>query len=159
YFGDSDPIGRSLAITVPWGMEKSYEVTGVLGDVPKPSQFMFEFLVTDYEIVEADLWKTPSCTLFLLLEDNASPAALQEKMNASVSDITELKSAGRNVKLSFTKLGNLPWSNTEYLLAALGIFILLTCWMNYVNQTIAQTYGRVKEVGVLRVTGATRQDL
>lgn len=159
YFGDSNPIGRSLAITVPWGMEKSYIVTGVVGDVPKPSQFMFEFLVTNYEFAEADLWKTPSCALFLLLEDNVSAAAFQAKMNTRMSDNPELTSAGRNVKLTLTKLGDKPWSNSEYLLAALGIFILLACWMNYVNQTIAQTYSRVKEVGVLRVMGATRQDL
>lgn len=159
YFGDTDPIGQSLAVTVPWGMKKSYVVTGVLEDVPKNSQFLFEFLLTDYDIAETELWKAPSCLLFLLLEENASPFGLQDKMNSHLSGITELKSAGRRVQLTLTKLGEVPWSNTERLLGALGIFILLTCWMNYINQIIAQTYGRVKEVGILRVTGATRQDL
>lgn len=159
YFGNADPVGRSLSITVPWGEEKSYVITGVLEDVPKASQFTFDFLISDIELKPSELWNVPGCSLFLLLEDNASPVALQEKMNTRMAEVPELRSTGRTVALTLAKLGHTPWSGTDYLLAALGAFILLTCWINYINQTIAQTYGRVKEVGVLRVTGATRRDL
>ena len=35
YFGNSNPIGKTLTVRVSWGNEAAYEVTGVTEDIPK----------------------------------------------------------------------------------------------------------------------------
>ena len=37
YFGDTNPIGKTLTIRTPWGQEKSFQVSGVTEDIPKLS--------------------------------------------------------------------------------------------------------------------------
>lgn len=159
FFGDVDPTGRSVTVTVPWGAQKMYTITGVLEDVPKRSQFQYNVLVSQDKPTEDGRWKAPDCSLFLHLNNDETAEALEAKLNTRLSELGELKSNGRQMTVFLLPLGKIVWSGSEYLLAALGIFILLTCWINYINQTIAQTYGRIKEVGIMRVTGATRRDL
>src|SRR5690606_31145030 len=46
-----------------------------------------------------------------------------------------------------------------YLLVTVAIFIVLISWTNYINQIIAQSYWRIKQIGVFRIMGATRSNL
>jgi putative ABC transport system permease protein len=43
--------------------------------------------------------------------------------------------------------------------AAIAILILIICWANYINLTIARALRRAKEVGLRKVNGARRSDL
>ncbi|HYI79228.1 MAG TPA: ABC transporter permease, partial [Chryseolinea sp.] len=50
YFGNLNPIGKTLIVRAPWGQETTYEVTGVAEDIPRRSQFKFDFLITHAEL-------------------------------------------------------------------------------------------------------------
>jgi putative ABC transport system permease protein len=159
YFSDLNPVGKTLTFRAPWGAESVYEVTGVVEDPPARSQFNFDFLVTNAAINSAELWNVPDYPTFLLLTDEANIDELSKKLTTSLQQVPELKANNRKVVLSLQSLADVQLSVTEYLLIAIGIFLVVICWVNYINQIIAQSYWRMKEIGILRVMGATRTNL
>ena len=159
YFGNINPVGKTLTIRVPWGSETVYEVTGVLEEVPQRSQFRFDFLTTQTQLNPDEFWYVPDFSTFLLLKDNVDTKEWVKKLENTLNQVTQLKSTNRQLKVSLKSFANIQLSNTEYLLAAIGIFILLISWLNYINQVIAQSYWRMKKIGILRVMGATRSNL
>jgi putative ABC transport system permease protein len=159
YFSDLNPVGETLTFRAPWGAESVYEVTGVVEDPPARSQFNFDFLVTNAAINPAELWNVPDYPTFLLLTDEANIDELSKKLTTSLQEVPDLKANNRKVVLSLQSLADVQLSVTEYLLIAIGIFLVVICWVNYINQIIAQSYWRMKEIGMLRVMGATRTNL
>jgi putative ABC transport system permease protein len=159
YFGDADPLGNVLSIRVPWGAENIYTVTGVIADIPKRSEFTFDLLVTQDPMTGNDVWLSPDYSTYVLLKENANTAELTKKLTRQLNNLEQLKSTHKVVTLSLHSLADVKLSTTEYLLAAIGILIVIICWVNYINQVIAQSYGRIKEIGVLRVMGATKTNL
>jgi putative ABC transport system permease protein len=159
YFGNLDPIGKTLTIRAPWGKENTYEVTGVTEDIPNLSRFNFDFLITQTELSTDEFWNVPEYSIYVLLKENANPSVLGEKLTATLKNVPQLKSANKSVTISLESLSHAPLSLTDNLLLVVGIFIILITWINYINQILAQSYWRIKEVGVLRIMGATRMDL
>lgn len=159
YFGKTNPVGKVLAIRVPWGAETQYNITGVVEEIPKKSRFRFDFLITQSALNTDESWIVPDCSTYLLLEDNAKTTELAAKLTSSLHAVEQLKSTNRKVVASLEPLTNVRLSDTAYLLGAVGIFILLISWVNYINQVIAQSYWRIKEIGILRVMGAGRANL
>ena len=159
YFGNVNPIGKVLTIRVPWGERTMYEVTGVTEDIPKKSRFRFDFLLTQSPINPNELWNVPDCSTFILLKASAPATTLSKTMTGALSNVAELKSTNRKVTISLESIADVQLSSTEYLLIAVGIFITLISWVNYINQVIAQSYWRIKEIAILRIMGATRANL
>jgi putative ABC transport system permease protein len=159
YFKNLDPVGKPLTLRVPWGAESTYEVTGVIDDVPVRSQFKFDFLITQALQNSNEFWLVPDCATFLLVKDNAEVTALAQKLTRNVKAVPELNATNRNVVLSLESLAEVQLSRAEHLLIAVGVFIALISWVNYINQVIAQSHWRMKQIGVLRVMGATRSNL
>jgi len=160
YFGDANPIGKSITIRVSWGHETQYEVTGVMKDIPKRSRFGFDFLITPPRpLTTGEFWNFPACSIYMLLKENVSDTGLAEKLTAALAQVPQLLSTNRKLRMNLQSIADIQLSDTEYLLAAVSIFIILICWVNYLNQIIAQSYLRMKETGILRVMGATRANL
>ncbi|MBA4053452.1 MAG: hypothetical protein C0490_01950 [Marivirga sp.] len=159
YFGNLNPVGKTLTTRSPWGSESTYEVTGVIEDVPRRSQFNFDFLIAQAPQDPNELWYVADYPTYLLLKDNADIGELSNKLTTALNEIPQLKSTNRKVTISLASLANVQLSSTEYLLIAVGIFIILISWVNYINQVIAQSYWRMKEIGILRVMGATSVNL
>lgn len=159
YFGNTNSLGKTLTIRVPWGAETEYEVTGVLEDVPQKSRFRFNFLITPRPLNTDEVWNVPDISLYVLLKENAQTHELSKTITHTLNEVVQLKSTNRKVIMSLESLADVELSTTEYLLIAVGIFIMLISWMNYINQVIAQSYWRNKEIGILRVLGATSVNL
>ncbi len=159
YFGDRNPVGEVVTIRVPWGQETEYEVTGVAEDLPGRSQFEFDFLITRSTPDPDEFWIVPDCSIFLLLKDQTNSNELAGKLTTGVNQEPRLKEVSRKVRISLDSMSTVTLSDTEYLLIALGIFIIIISWVNYINQVIAQSYWRMKEIGILRVMGATHSNL
>lgn len=160
YFGDSNPLGQAMMIRLPWGPEQIYKVTGVLDDGPDNTQFKFEFLLTPASSLEAaNYWDYPNFSTFALLDAQAADQPLIGKVNAALKEEPALKAAEKQVEVALQPIASAQLSDTQYLLIMVGIFILLTSWVNYFNQVIAQSYARSKQIGVLKVLGASSQHL
>lgn len=159
YFGNLNPVGKTLSVRAPWGAETTYEVTGVAQDVPQRSQFRFDFLITQGQLDPNEFWYVPDCSTYLLLARDADTHELSRKLIETLDAVPELKATNRKVNISLDSLAEVQLSSTEYLLITVAIFIVLISWVNYINQIIAQSYWRMKEIGILRVMGATRSNL
>lgn len=159
YFRDDNPIGKTLSIRTSWGEEIAYEVTGVMQNIPTLSRFTFDFLINRPTTNGEDLWNLPDYSIHVLLQENTNATDLAQKVTAQLRIVPELKSAGKNVTLTLRSLSDVRLSNTEYLLVTVGVMIAIICWVNYINQCIAQAYWRTKEIGVLTVLGATKVNL
>jgi putative ABC transport system permease protein len=159
YFANADPIGKSLIIRVPWGQETSYQVTGVIENTPKRSRFNFDFLITPTKPNTEESWLVPDCNVYVLLTDTRDAQQLSASMTEALTQIAELRSTDSKVILSLTPITDSQLSNAEYILMAVGIFISLICWLNYINQVVTQSFWRARETGVLRVLGASKMNL
>lgn len=159
YFGNANPVGKSLTIRSPWGKETTYMTTGVMENIPSHSRFQFDFLITQLQISPEEFWNFPDYSTYMLLKDNVNDKELSEKLTNAVTRVPQLKSSNRKVILSLTSMADVQLSNIEYLLTAVGIFVTLICWLNYINQIVGQSLWRIKEISVLRVLGASWSNL
>lgn len=159
YFGRTNPLGRLITIRAPWGEEKTYEVTGVVEDIPLKSRFRFDFLITQSPVDPMEYWTAPDCSTFVLLKEQSESNDLALKLANTLDHVEQLKATDRKVVMSLESIADITLTNTEYLLVAVGVLIVLMSWINYMNQVIAQSYLRIREVGILRVIGSTRANL
>jgi putative ABC transport system permease protein len=159
YFGNASAIGKTLSIRTSWGEEKNYEVTGVIRDMPQLTRFRFQFVVNRSPATTNELWDIPDYTTHVLVDEKTEVALLQKKAASLMTEVPELRAANKDVELMFRSIADVRLTNTELLLSILGVVICVICWANYLNQSIAQAYWRSKEIGVLRILGATKGSL
>lgn len=171
YFGDEDPLGKVLNIT-----ELDFKVTGVMQEVPDNSHLKFDVLVS-FTTLGRDLdnsWRWPEFYNYVLLKEGTDPAALEAKMPAflekylgKIWEEHKFKSsmylqpvADIHLKsdLNFEQDINSS-ERTVYFMSLLGLFVLVIAWINYVNLSTAKSLERSKEVGLRKVSGATKIQL
>jgi putative ABC transport system permease protein len=82
YFGDEDPVGKSLNAD----KRRDYLVTGVVEDVPHNSHFHYDFLASNvtYDVSRSPVWVSNNYYTYLLLQEGASPEAFEAKLDELV---------------------------------------------------------------------------
>lgn len=159
----------------------TYKVTGIIADVPENSHLEFEMLTSyvsmlagkniwkeaDYDWTDSDFWH------YIQLKHGTDYKALQAKF-AAFSDrhFQGTKVSGTVEKFHLQPLARAHlYSDYEYEIGKTGsgtvvwglfiiaIFIISIAWVNYINLSTARSVERAKEVGVRKVTGATRGTL
>jgi len=159
YFGNANPMGKILTKRVSWGKETTLEVTGVVEDFPQNSRFRFDFLVHQSSLTTELLWDVPDYATYALLKEKTDPLELIKKLTSNINEASPLRLTNSKIIISLDSFANKPLTTVEYLLVIIGLFVLFISWVNFINQSIAQSYGRFKEIGILRTMGATRTDL
>ncbi len=179
-FGEANPMGEVLKVS--GNMSYSWIVTGVIED-PKNSHIDFEFLfnfdlrdeANDYIILRegfansvygfykfekgveaADVVNRVEEYFDDLYKDNADVLAALDKETYEFQPIDKIYFDSGDVVFNGFKSGD---KQNLYLLASIGIFILLIACMNYINATTAKAISRSKEIGVRKVFGAFRRQL
>ncbi|MGE0590040.1 MAG: ABC transporter permease [Cyclobacteriaceae bacterium] len=87
YFGDSDPIGKTISIKSKKGEWDSYTVTGLLEDVPSQSHIQFDMLIsmsTLKPILDRDDWKWiwTAFSTYGLVKEGTDVRALEHKIQS-----------------------------------------------------------------------------
>ncbi len=183
YFGDQDPVGKSLTI----GLHNAlYKVTGVFDKVPDNSHFHFDAFMslTTWHITNPT-WNNLGPYTYLLLNKNADPKKLQAKFPQLVAKYVvpenqrdmgiSLEEAQKSVNTFIFSLQPLTdihlYSHTKYelepngdiqyvyIFSALAVFILLLACINFTNLSTARAVKRAKEVGIRKVMGSARLQL
>lgn len=173
YFGDEDPIGKTLTIN----NSREYKITGLIEDAPDNSFLQFEFLASFSSLGAGRgplTWWSANYQTFVVLRPTASLATLEERINELVKKelANELTNPGDYVKYNFIALTDLhlrsEFSNEPevvgdikyvYIFGAIAILVLLIATINYVNLATARASERAKEVSLRKVVGAVRQQL
>jgi putative ABC transport system permease protein len=158
-----------------------YKVTGIMADIPENSHLQFNFLISyttllagknpykeaDYDFTDSDFWH------YIQLRHGADYKALEAKFNDfSQRHFQGTKVSGTGEKFYLQPLSRAHlYSDFEYEIGKTGsatvvwglfiiaLFIIAIAWINYINLSTARSVERAKEVGVRKVTGATRSQL
>ena len=179
YFGDADPIGKTLR----WNEERRFQVTGVFENLPVNSHIKFDFLFS-YETMKSisdgddheTAWGWYDFNTYVVLRPGTDVAVLQTKWDKFVSEARAENWKKYNQTQAFLlqplldiHLGKplLQESQPEergdrdsvYALSFIALFILIIAWVNYINLATARSFDRANEVGVRKVMGAVRNQL
>jgi putative ABC transport system permease protein len=172
-----DPfIGKLIQVsqdTVP------YKITGIIKGVPENSFLQFDLLIAyqtviaqgykqaDYDFTDSDFWH------FIQL----TPGTDFKAFNAKLAAFSQRHFQGNKISGSVEKFYLQPllnahlYSDTEYEIGRTGsatvvwgllliaLFIIGIAWINYINLATARSIERAKEVGIRKVTGATKGQL
>ena len=172
YFGDEDPMGQTIRIDNILDVV----ITGILRDLPANTDRRQEIYLPfsnlkDHSpwLVEEDWWlsvnKAMQC--FVLLKPGVSTAIVDSALAA----ISEKYYNEQNAKIFQFKLqplsdihfnpdlgGHVERKNL-WALSLIGIFLIATACVNFINLATAQALGRSKEVGVRKVLGGLRRQV
>ena len=174
YFGDSNPIGKVLTIKTDGAY--NYEVTGVAENSPSNSTIQFNFIASASSLKQIKspfpyLGGQPKLgggvfNVFLLLKHTDDTA----KILSSIRSMLKQDPLPGHAKIAFslplltekhlhTHDGDV--SNVKYLktFPVVAILILLLALFNYMSLSTARATVRAKEVGVRKISGASRKTL
>ncbi|MFT4203124.1 MAG: ABC transporter permease [Chitinophagaceae bacterium] len=170
YFGDADPIGKTLHIandSIP------LNITGIIADCPGNSQIQFDFLASFATLgipkERGNSYWDANYTTYLLLRDKSAINSLQAKLPNFMKKEMDGQHATVNFFLEpFDRIhlhspydAFVPNINISYIyiLAAVALLILAIACFTYINLSTARSMERAKEVGIKKVVGANRKQL
>ena len=169
YFGTAVAAGRTIKVDTV-----TYTVAGVVKDNPPNSTFQFDiFIQYDSYLTGARLakartdWNNGNYIAFVRLRPDASA----KRVSAKLLDISKRNQPGDDEVINLDPLkkmyfqadirSSLPQGNKKatYIFALLGILLLVTACINYVNLTTAKASLRAKEVSIRKIAGALKTHL
>ena len=170
YFGNEDAVGKTIVIKTDSAY--TYRVTGVAENAPSNSSISYNFVASTSSLMamkEASRYTgfpqigPGSFNTYLLLKHTADTAKLRQGMDLAAKSSKQFTDA----KFSLTSLTDIHLnsfndnSNIKYLkiFPIVAVLILLLALVNYMSLSTARATLRAKEVGVRKVTGASRKTI
>lgn len=176
-FGNDDPIGKSVT-----GMNNvSFEVTGVVQDAPRRSQFQFDAFMSwtttnpQTGAIPMDWmnnWIAQGINTYLLFDSPTSSSSVAPKLPKFMRDhlptrvdkyelylqpFNETYLNSYNLQgVHSSRLGNIQY---VYIFSLIAGFILMIACINYINVSTAKAARRSKEVGMRKALGAAKRHL
>ncbi|MCW3074565.1 MAG: hypothetical protein JWP69_1634 [Flaviaesturariibacter sp.] len=178
YFGANNPVGKDLQLQL--GDDKVlFTVTGILNDLPLESSLQFGMVIpfsnAPYvysEDARTKAWSNVVVQTYVLLKPGADTASVNVKIATIMNPLVakNYKPGQYNVRLQ--PLTDLHFNSTlpddmerdsnpkySYILATIGLLVLLIACINFVTLSIGRSTTRALEVGVRKVLGAGRKQL
>jgi putative ABC transport system permease protein len=184
YFGNEDPIGKSLGFN---NNTENFKVTGIYDKIPDNAHFHFDMIASmvDWKDAHSTSWMGGTFFTYVLLKPGTNPAALQAKFPAMVKkymgpqiqqemgiSLEQFRTKGNELGFILQPLTAIhlhPNSTNEiepagnasyvYIFGVIGIFMLLIACINFINLSTAGASKRAKEIGVRKVIGSDRSQL
>lgn len=170
YFGKEDALGEVLNFE-----KRDFKVTAIVDDYPSntdlPFDIILSFITIKKEKDEAgwnSIWSDEQC--YFLLKKDASLEAMEKRMPSFIKKYHSQNSDNRN--FTFQPLAEIHYddrfSNYNYnttskqtltALGLVGIFLIITACINFINLVTAEAIKRSKEVGIRKSLGSSRAQL
>lgn len=172
YFGDKDPIGKTIRID----NVRDFVITGMMEDYPPNTSFPFELLMS-YETIRKQKneagWHNVSSDdqCYIKLPSDGNPANIE----AQLADFTKKYSGDEDARHMTrwlqplkdikhdTRLSNYRHRTVGresiWAMGAIMVFLLITGCINFINLSTAVAVRRSKEVGIRKVLGGQRGQL
>ncbi len=172
-FGKESAMGKTIKLN----QNTDLHVTAVLADPPTTSHLQYDLLRTlvpgqDEQGLQQALetWQGIFCNTYLLLDQPTDVNVMSEKLQAiskknnAYEFFTPIAQQLSDVHLNskdilFEINANKSDAQNIYVLAIIGILILILAAVNFVNLVTANSTMRAKEVGVRKVVGALKRQL
>ncbi len=171
YFGTEDPIGK----TIRYNNQQNYRITGILKDIPDNTDRREEIYLSYLNLKDQDAnlasdssWGNvrSGMQFFIRLKPGVSPALVQKQFPALLKKYDPNDAPTTVFKLQ--PLADIHFNgdfngpvNLNYLwaLGLIGVFLVITACVNFVNLATARALNRAKEVGMRKVMGSLRSQL
>lgn len=171
YFGRQNAIGKTVSID-----SVNYRVQAVIKDNPANSSFQYDVLIpissrsnnADFRNNQMD-WGNLDYLTFIKLRPNADPSIVSSKLNKI---LRKNSNASNNTTFNLVNIKSMHFENdllnsvfihadmkTVDIFVLIGLLILITASINYVNLTTASASKRSKEISIRKIIGAARLDL
>ncbi|QSE98531.1 ABC transporter permease [Fulvivirga lutea] len=183
YFGNEDPINKTL--TTDFGQ---FNVKGVCENFTENSHFEFGFLAAlkTFPFLQNDNFVSFTTHLYVLLNENADPAALESKFPEMVETYAapqieanlsttygEYVAAGNGYNYSLIPMEDIHLNpvkyqaefkaggdiNDVYIFISIAVLITLIACINFMNLATARSTERAKEVGIRKTLGSPKKQL
>ncbi len=178
-FGTSDVIGRSIVAFV--GSEVDLEITGLIKDSPKNSDFPFKLLASGHSTSRSGYsfkdsfegWSTSASSLqnYVKLLPGVSPEEVNAQFDPMITKYRNEEMA-EVIEYFLQPLSEIHFDDrfgnyndrviaqqTLFALGIIGLLLLLTACINFVNLNTAVAVSRSKEVGLRKTLGGTKTQL
>jgi len=178
YFGDEPALGKTMRNNG----RTEYLITGVYEDLPPNTHMALDAMLsfaTFADLVgekEEDMnyWGWDGFLTYILLDEHASPAALESKLPDFVikMDGEELAKFDEKMVFHLQAVSDIHLDSdfimefkangdrdTANFLLVVALLIILIAWINYINLSTAKSIERAREVGVRKVMGSQRWQL
>ena len=176
YFGDEDPMGKTIQMRFPGGKKAQLTVTGIASIPALSTSLEFDFLANFdlMETMEDDFknsdWSKNILATFIELDDPGEVEYIAENIDQYRGVVNSAQPEWQIQEFTFEPLSTLyersndiRWdisneSDTEgrIILSVIAIMILVLACLNYINIAVASATKRLKEIGVRKVVGANR---
>ncbi|HEV3327312.1 MAG TPA: ABC transporter permease, partial [Puia sp.] len=172
YFGAEDPIGRIIR----YNNQTNFRITGVLRDIPGNTDRTNEIYLSYANLKDKDpyvasdsSWGSVSSRMnfFVRLKPDIPAAAAEKQLPAFVKKYYGPEDAVAT-RLHLQPLSDVHF-NADYdgpaskrnlwVLSLIGVFLIITACVNFINLATARALNRAKEVGVRKVMGSLRSHL
>jgi len=180
YFGNQDPLGKSLILYSGETYAMPLTVTGVLKELPVNSTLQFDFISNfdnqlkgDGTRIAPDDWNWLLDAAFFKIPNPDDAARLAKEFNKYIpiqrKAREDWKTAGfklitlnENATLTNMSNNNLqerPEDSATYGPFILAILIFLSACLNFSNTTVSRANRRLKEIGMRKVMGSSHRQL
>ena len=176
YFGEEDPVGKSMRFN--GGLE--FEVTGVYQDAPRNSHLKPQILASWETMVRFrgpeinTAWQWDAFFNYIVLHPESDYKEFEAKLPSFVEEQTGESFArfGDGMEFHLQPLRSIhlnsdfmfeaePGGNARsvYALTVVAVFLIIIAWINFINISGARSLERAREVGMRKVTGALRSQV
>ena len=168
YFGEENPIGK-----VFWLNNKiALTVTGILKDLPENTDRKTEIFASYSTLKQYNNWLasddswggiTSGMESYMLLRPNITASQVEKIMPAYVKKYRPTSKNVHHYKLQ--PLSDIHFNahyngvmekQSLWILCVIGLFLMVTACVNFINLATAQALKRSKEVGVRKVLGSVK---
>ncbi|WP_131536814.1 ABC transporter permease [Pedobacter nototheniae] len=172
FFGDwKKAVGKDINFQ----NTETFKVTGVLDDIPENSSYPLKIVLSYKSYKDRSLTRWGSCSsgseCYILLKKGFDVSSLDAPLQKFITKYYVEKGPGKESH-AFQPLADIHYNERYgnfthstmplkqlYGLGIIGIFLLLTACINFINLATAQAVSRSKEVGVRKVMGSGRKQL
>jgi len=168
---------QAVGQTISYSDKPDLKVTGVFADLPENSSNPLDIVISysSFRNRNEKNWGAvaDASECYILLKEGVDIASLEGPKKAFVKKyfVEEEQGAGET-NLTFQLLSDIHKDarygnfankvtpmNEIYGLVVIGVFLMLTACINFINLATAQAVSRAKEVGVRKVMGSRRKEL
>ena len=172
YFGKSNAIGNTIRIN----NSTNYKITGILKDLPVTTDRRQEIYLSYQNLKDENAWLArddswegvySGSQSFVLLKEGITQESVEKALPAISKKYYSPKDA---VIFQFklqplsdihfnAELGGTMEKKNLWALSFIGIFLIVTACVNFINLATAQALSRSKEIGVRKVLGSLKSQL
>lgn len=172
YFGDENPIGKTLYL---YNRERLGTVSGVLKDPPTNSHIQFDIVIPFGDLYGSNFrtnWGNYYYNGYVQLAHGTDPQIVVQKIEKALKKRSPDSEISIRIYLQRLRDVHLKSdfdidynnstseiNNNVYIFSIIAVFILLIACLNFVNHTTARSGTRAKEIGLRKISGASRARL